>query len=156
MIIIKDSEVDSVLIKRIRTIIFSESGYIKKLIGINSSNIVSEIPINKRDFHIWVYINDDKLVGFVTFAEKEESVIFIRALYVTREHRYQRIGAKIMNDVLELYPKIECRVNNDNFPMYRLLRSLGFRGEKSIVSFLKPNDSMPIWWSNYKTADSYL
>lgn len=156
MEIIKDTDVNSILIKRIRQIMLTETDLIKKLIGINSSNIVSEMPIKNRDFHIWVYINDDRLVGFVTFAEREESVIFIRVLYVTREHRNQGIGAKIMNDVLELYPKIECRVNNDNFPMYSLLRSLGFRGEKSIVSFLKPRDSNPIWWSNYKTADSYL
>lgn len=156
MLIIKDSEVNSLIIKRIREIILTETDQIKRLIGINSSNIVSQIPIKNRDFHIWVYINDDKLVGFVTFAEREKSVIFIRALYVTREHRNQGIGAEIMNDVLELYPKIECRVNNDNFPMYNLLRSLGFRGEKSTVSFLKPRDSNPIWWSNYKTADSYL
>jgi GNAT superfamily N-acetyltransferase len=156
MEIIKDTDVNSILIKRIRQIMLTETDLIKKLIGINSSNIVSEMPIKNRDFHIWVYINGDRLVGFVTFVEREESVIFIRALYVTREHRNQGIGAKIMNDVLELYPKIECRVNNDNFPMYSLLRSLGFRGEKSIVSFLKPRDSKPIWWSNYKTADSYL
>lgn len=156
MQIIRNSEAGPVLIKRLRSVILAEADYIKTLIGINSSNISSELPIKNRDFHIWVYINDDRLVGFVTFAEREESVIFIRALYVTREHRNQGIGAKIMNDVLELYPKIECRVNNDNFPMYSLLRSLGFRGEKSIVSFLKPRDSKPIWWSNYKTADSYL
>ena len=156
MLIIKNSEVESDLVKRIRNVILAETDQIKRLIGINSSNIVSQIPIKNRDFHIWVYINDDRLVGFVTFAEREESVIFIRAIYVTREHRYQGIGAKIMNDVLELHPKIECRVNNDNFPMYSLLRSLGFRGEKSFVSFLKPKDSMPIWWSNYKTADSHL
>jgi len=156
MLIIKNSEVKSALIKRIRNVILAETDQIKRLIGINSSNIVSQIPIKNRDFHIWVYINDDKLVGFVTFAEREKSVIFIRALYVTREHRNQGIGAEIMNDVLELYPKIECRVNKNNFPMYSLLRSLGFRGEKSTVSFLKPRDSKPIWWSNYKTADSYL
>lgn len=156
MIIIKNSEVESALIKRTRCVILAETDLIKKLIGINSSNIASELPIKNRDFHIWVYICDNKLLGFITFAEKEESVIFIRALYVTREYRYQGIGVKIMNDVLELYPKIECRVNNDNFPMYSLLRHLGFRGEKSIGSFLKPRDSNPIWWSNHKTADSYL
>ena len=156
MKIIKDTDVNSILIKRIRQIMLTETDNIKKLIGINSSNIVSEIPIKYRDFHIWIYINDDEPVGFVTFAEREESVIFIRALYVTSEHRNQGLGTKIMNDVIELYPKIECRVNNDNFPMYSLLRSLGFRGEKSIVSFLKPRDSKPIWWSNYKTSDSYL
>jgi GNAT superfamily N-acetyltransferase len=156
MLIIKNLEVESALIKKIRSVILAETDQIKKLIGINSSNIVSEIPIKNRNFHIWVYINDDKLIGFVTFAEREESVIFVRALFVTREHRYRGIGAKIMNDVLELYPKIECRVNNDNFPMYSLLRHLGFRGEKSIGSFLKPRDSNPIWWSNHKTADSYL
>lgn len=156
MRILKNDEVNKNMIEQIRKTILSESKEVKQLLGIKYNNITSEIPIKSRGFNIWVLCSDDnRIIGFLSFSNIKDAM-FIKLLYIMPIFRSQGFGRYFLNYLYENYSKLVCKINQGNNLMYGLVKSIGMRGEKSIISGITPLNSQPIWWSNYKTDDKYL
>lgn len=158
MKIIKNENIPSIDIKTLRRSIISESKEIKNFLGIDSSNINAALPIKKRDFDIWIYYQHESIIGFLSFNKStyESEVKFIKEFYVLPNFRNKGYGRTMLKFLLEDFPKIECRINPGNVYMYRLVKSIGMKGEKSIMTPLKPKGTQPMWWSNYKEDSFYI
>jgi GNAT superfamily N-acetyltransferase len=129
----------------------------KQYLGVNSSNVRSILPIKNRDFNIWVFFEKRNVVGFLTFQDKKDDVKFLKEFYVLPEHRNKGYGKQILFSFYSQHHKIECRINPGNERMYRLVKFINLRGEKSMISQWKKDKGMlPIWWSNYKNNGDYV
>lgn len=154
--ILKNNEVDSGTIKQIRKIVMSENKETKFFLGINSSNITETLPIKNRNFNIWVlYSDENHLIGFLTFEDKENEVKFLKVFYIASQFRKQEFGKLFINRLYEMHPKLECKINLGNDLMCKLVKSVKMRNEKSAFNFLNTSKDMSIWWSNYNSDDDY-
>jgi GNAT superfamily N-acetyltransferase len=135
----------------------SDTLEVKQYFGVNSSNVRNILPIKNRDFNIWVLFEKRNVVGFLTFQDKKDDVKFLKEFYVLPEYRKKGYGKQILMSLYLQRHKIECRINPGNERMYRLVKVINLRGEKSLVSkWKKDKDIPPIWWSNYKDNDDYV
>jgi GNAT superfamily N-acetyltransferase len=156
MEIIKNNEIESNLIKQLRKQIVSDNADVKRFLGINSSNITTELPLKNRNFHIWIFLSMAEIIGYVSFDDQNEDIKFIKALYVLPKHRNKGYGRQIIHELYQQHPKLECKINSQNNAMYRILKYAKMKGEKSGVSLMLSKEFQPVWWSNHKSNDSYV
>lgn len=154
--ILLDEQITSDHIKCIRKQIKEDTVQIRKHLGVTIGSLVNDLPIRIRKFSIWVYIQDKQIAGAITFEQNGEGRIFIKLLYVFPEFRDQGIGKQLLNSLIKMYEKIECKINDGNIAMYKLASSCGLKGERKRLPITLNNNSTPIWWSNYLTSDSYI
>ncbi len=157
MDIIINENVRSETIYFLRKRMISDTFEVKKFLGVNSSNLRSILPIKNREFNIWVFRERLNIVGFLTFKDNKEDVIFLKLFYVLPEHRNKGYGKQMLLSLYSQHHKIECKINIGNERMYRMAKIINLRGEKSIViQGIKNKDIHPIWWSNFKDNDDYV
>lgn len=147
MIIIKNNDATSDMIKYFRKEIINDTKEIKYFLGINYKNVIKALPIYKRDFNIWIIKENDFLIGFITFQIKNAKLIFIKELYIINKFRRKGYSKYIFKQLINEYKKIEMRVNEGNIVMYTLLEFMGFKGEISKNSCYQTR--YPIWWKNF-------
>jgi len=135
----------------------SDTLEVKRYLGVNSSNLISVLPIKNREFNIWVFYERSSIVGFLTFKDNKDDVKLLKELYVLPEHRKKGYGKQMLLSLYSQHHKIECKINSGNERMYRLAKAINMRGEKSKVSqWIKNKDIRPIWWSNFKDNNDYV
>lgn len=149
MIILKDNEVTSNVIKIFRKKIMVDTKEVKKFLGINSRNIVERLPIKNRDFNIWAIKEKDSIIGFVSFKTAND-ITFIKTLYIVKEHRKKGYAKKLLLKLNKQFDKLETQVNKGNTAMYKMLESIGFKGKESRLGLGTDLNTKPILWSNYK------
>lgn len=157
MDIIINENIRSETIYFLRKRMISDTFEVKQYLGVNYSNLRSILPIKNREFNIWVFRERLNIVGFLTFKDKKDDVIFLKLLYVLPEHRNKGYGKQMLLSLYSQHHKIECKINSGNERMYRLAKAINMRGEKSKVSqWIKNKDIRPIWWSNFKDNNDYV
>ncbi|QVK16957.1 GNAT family N-acetyltransferase [Mycoplasmatota bacterium] len=118
-----------------RKTIISDNKEVKQFLGINSSNITSVLPIKNRNFNIWFLCSDnDQIIGFLSFDDMDNDVKFIKSFYIVPTFRKRGYAKYFINNLHENYSKLECRINPGINIMYKLVKSVGMRGEKSTFS----------------------
>jgi len=157
MDIIINENIRSETIYFLRKRMISDTFEVKQYLGVNSSNLRSILPINNREFNIWVFRERLNIVGFLTFKDNKDDVKFLKEFYVLPEHRNKGYGKQMLLSLYSQHHKIECKINTGNERMYRLAKIINLRGEKSIVfRWMKNIDIRPIWWSNFKENGDYV
>ena len=157
MDIIKNENISSDTIYFLRKSMISDTFEVKHYLGVNSSNVRSLLPMKNRDFNIWVFFEKRNVVGFLTFKDNKDDVKFLKEFYVLPEYRNKGYGKQILLSLYSQHHKIECKINPGNERMYKLVKVINLRGEKSVILKWKKDKGMhPIWWSNYKDNDDYV
>lgn len=153
--LIKNKNIQSKMILSLRALLMKDERKTRKLLGVDSNNMVESLPIRNRDFELWVVISDiDELVGFVSFVIDEKE-LFIKELYIGPTFRRNGYGRQVYAELLKEFSKISCRINQGNQLMYKFAHSVGLRGEKGSPLFSNSR-LKPVWWSNYKSEDKYI
>lgn len=128
-------------------------------LGVLISDIPKDLPIKKRDFDIWVLIKNDHTIGFVSFKVGSNDIVFIKQLYVCPDYRNRGYARRLLLDLLEKHPKIDCTINEGNEAMYHLVESVGIRRHKPSEMLAKLSGGTDTYqsrcFSNHLPEDNY-
>lgn len=153
--IVKNVDIENDMIKELRKLLMKDEPHIRRMIGIDSTNLVEALPIRNRDFGLWISVIDNEVIGYISYGAGTDEEAFVKAIYIAKDFRGKGYGTKLLSAFLTENPRISARVNQGNLAMYNLFNKLGVRGEKDSI-FFSDKRSWPIWWSNYKNDDQYI
>lgn len=148
-VILKNNKISRDRIKEIRESLKEETKDVRDYLGIDSNNLKCNFPIRDRDFSIWIYLDDcENLIGTLTYEVEESNVVFLKIFYILPEYRNKGYGRKMIEELLKVYPSVSCKINKNNIKMQKLVKKLGFKGEKnSRINSLFKKEQKPLWWS---------
>ena len=76
----------------------------------------------------WVYLESDKIVGFISMLENE-----IGGLFVSPEHHSKGIGTSLVNHMKQFHPSLEVEVFEKNTIGKPFYEKYGFRPMKEYI-----------------------
>ena len=161
MRIIKNDEVTSSMIHKLRAELKADSKQVRRLLGITRvTDITKDLPIKYRDFNIWVLVEDDHITSYITFVFGTDNILSIKQLYVCHKFRRRGHASLLFLKLKELYPKIDCVINRGNSVMYQFAESVGLRREKPSETLTRlrgsGDDYQSNCFSNYLSSEKYI
>jgi GNAT superfamily N-acetyltransferase len=161
MRLIKNDEVTSSMIHKLREELKADTKQVRGWLGIvRVSDIPKDLPINKRDFNLWVLLDNDHIVGYISFKVGSIDIAFIKQLYICSSYRRRGYGRRLLMDLIDVHPKIDCTINEGNEVMYYLAETVGIRRHKPSEAILRLNGGNKEYqskcFSNYLSKENYV
>lgn len=159
MKVIKNDDITSSMIHKVRGVLKMDTKQVRTWLGISMADIPKELQIKNRDFQIWALVDNDDILGVISFSVGKDDIIFIKMLYIVEECRKLGYAKKLLEELLEVYPKVDCTINEGNVAMYKLAKSVGIRRHKPspMITMLSGNDNhQSRCFSNYLDDNEYV